>query len=276
MFYGPVVFDPLLIIAQASTRHRRAASPSGRPASPRAQPHALSQIVAVQSLFYISLGFLLLLTLGANRGAARRACVPAHAAAPSPRPRRACVRRALPVLLLRLCSRERALAGGVVRPLGLGARALERALSPSRAQDGDCSTPGERGARVRPALPRRRAGGRLRRHCVRAAYLSFVVERAKKCLDFTLTLYLIHLACCCAYRGWPRSPEWWALNLTSAAVMAALGEWLCLRKEMREIPITSGGGGGAPAGRSRSGGSAGLQMTSGPFHSQPLQRAASE
>lgn len=32
-------------------------------------------------------------------------------------------------------------------------------------------------------------------------YLSFVVERAKKCLDFTATLYLVHLVFCCVYRG---------------------------------------------------------------------------
>ena len=165
-----------------------------------------------------------------------------------------------------------------------GTCALERVCAqPLALQDGDCGTPGERSARVcgthevaaqSDALPvRSRARATLRR-ARRAAYLSFVVERAKKCLDFTLTLYIIHLACCCAYRGWPRSPEWWALNLTSAAVMAALGEWLCLRKEMREIPISSGGGGGAggapAAARGRSGsGGGGVQMVG-------MQRTASE
>ncbi len=64
-----------------------------------------------------------------------------------------------------------------------------------------------------------------------------VVERAKKCLDFTATLYLLHLLFCCAYRGWPRSAEWWVVNLLGLALMAVLGEWLCLRKEMRDIPL---------------------------------------
>jgi hypothetical protein len=34
-----------------------------------------------------------------------------------------------------------------------------------------------------------------------AGYLALVVERAKKCLDFTGTLYFVHLLFCCAYRG---------------------------------------------------------------------------
>lgn len=64
-----------------------------------------------------------------------------------------------------------------------------------------------------------------------------VVERAKKCLDFTATLYLLHLLFCCAFRGWPRSFEWWLLNFAGMVLMAVLGEWLCLRKEMRDIPL---------------------------------------
>lgn len=64
-----------------------------------------------------------------------------------------------------------------------------------------------------------------------------MVERAKKCLDFTATLYFLHLLFCCAFRGWPRSFEWWLLNVTGMILMAVLGEWLCLRKEMRDIPL---------------------------------------
>ena len=102
--------------------------------------------------------------------------------------------------------------------------------------------------------------------------MSVVVERAKKCLDFTVTLYFLHLMFCWAYRGashrgkecdvrrsdfpstthggpltrhltpagWPRSFEWWALNLVGLVIMAVLAEWLCLRKEMEAIPIVSG------------------------------------
>ena len=71
-------------------------------------------------------------------------------------------------------------------------------------------------------------------------------------------------ACACALlmlmrvtcAGWPRSFEWWLLNITGMILMAVLGcgcspqrsraarsprdvlrEWLCLRKEMRDIPL---------------------------------------
>ena len=78
-----------------------------------------------------------------------------------------------------------------------------------------------------------------------AVYLSVVVERAKKCLDFAGTLFALHLALCCAFRGWPRAGAWWGVNGASLVLMAVLGEWLCVRKEMREIPLTSGIGGQA-------------------------------
>jgi len=98
----------------------------------------------------------------------------------------------------------------------------------------------------------------------RAGYLSLVVERAKKCLDFTATLYLLHLLFCCAYRGWPRSAEWWLLNGAGLATMAVLGEWLCLRKEMQDIPMTQGLGAQRPQSRDGSRGSMGLALTTLP------------
>ncbi|KAJ6815985.1 protein SYS1-like protein isoform X2 [Iris pallida] len=71
-----------------------------------------------------------------------------------------------------------------------------------------------------------------------AVYMLYVIERAKKCLDFSATLYIIHLFVCIIYGGWPSSFTWWVVNLTGLALMALLGEWLCIRRELREIPIT--------------------------------------
>ena len=65
-----------------------------------------------------------------------------------------------------------------------------------------------------------------------------LIERAKKCLDFSATVYIIHLFICIIYGGWPSSITWWVLNGTGVAVMALLGEYLCIRRELREIPIT--------------------------------------
>ncbi|KAL3618326.1 hypothetical protein CASFOL_038647 [Castilleja foliolosa] len=70
-----------------------------------------------------------------------------------------------------------------------------------------------------------------------AGFLVYLVERAKKCLDFAATLYIIHLFVCFSYGGWPTSVTWWVVNITSLAVMALLGEYLCMKRELREIPI---------------------------------------
>lgn len=66
----------------------------------------------------------------------------------------------------------------------------------------------------------------------------YLIERAKKCLDFSATVYVIHLFLCIAYGGWPSSITWWVLNGTGIAVMSLVGEYLCIRRELHEIPIT--------------------------------------
>ncbi|XP_009358196.2 protein SYS1 homolog isoform X1 [Pyrus x bretschneideri] len=71
-----------------------------------------------------------------------------------------------------------------------------------------------------------------------AGYLLLLIERAKKCLDFSATLYIVHLFLCIAYGGWPSSITWWVANVTGVALMAVLGEYLCFKRERREIPIT--------------------------------------
>ncbi|XP_044487270.1 protein SYS1 homolog isoform X2 [Mangifera indica] len=71
-----------------------------------------------------------------------------------------------------------------------------------------------------------------------AGFMFYIVERAKKCLDFSATLYIIHLFICIVYGGWPSSITWWVVNGTGLAVMALLGEYLCFRREWQEIQIT--------------------------------------
>lgn len=71
-----------------------------------------------------------------------------------------------------------------------------------------------------------------------AGFLLHLVERAKKCLDFSATLFIIHLLICIVYGGWPSSVTWWIVNGACVAAMALVGEWLCIRRELQEIPIT--------------------------------------
>ena len=71
-------------------------------------------------------------------------------------------------------------------------------------------------------------------------FLCIIVERAKKCLDFASTAHFVHLCFCTMYDGLPSSWEWWAVNFMSLIVMSLLGEYLCMRREMRDIPLFSG------------------------------------
>lgn len=96
----------------------------------------------------------------------------------------------------------------------------------------------------------------------RAGFLCVVVERAKKCLDFTATLYFLHFLFCLAFRGFPSSLEWWVLNFMGLVLMAVLGEWLCLRRELREIPLVSGLGVGRDKARRAAAAEAGCLVSS--------------
>lgn len=75
--------------------------------------------------------------------------------------------------------------------------------------------------------------------CGRAGYIFVLVERAKKCLDFTATMYIIHLILCVLYNGFPTSFLWWFVYIVCVVVTSLLGEWLCMRRELKDIPMRS-------------------------------------
>ncbi|KAF5957091.1 hypothetical protein HYC85_004316 [Camellia sinensis] len=55
--------------------------------------------------------------------------------------------------------------------------------------------------------------------CVIAAFVLSSFSGSKKCLDFSATLYIIHLFVCIIYGGWPSSITWWVVNGSGVAVM---------------------------------------------------------
>jgi len=69
--------------------------------------------------------------------------------------------------------------------------------------------------------------------------LAVVVEKSRKCLDFGSTTYLLHLFVCSATREVPSSWDWWVVHVVGLVVMVVLGEYLCSRVEMRDIPLVS-------------------------------------
>ncbi|KFM65857.1 Protein SYS1-like protein, partial [Stegodyphus mimosarum] len=71
--------------------------------------------------------------------------------------------------------------------------------------------------------------------------LWYFVQRTKLCLDFTVTAHLIHLIFCWWYSSsFPSTFSWWLLNIMCVTVMCVCGEFLCMRSEMKAIPLSMG------------------------------------
>ena len=71
-----------------------------------------------------------------------------------------------------------------------------------------------------------------------AGLLCVVVEKSRKCLDFAVTMHACHLAACLAYSElelphW----TWWLCHGSALVVMIVLGEYLCSRRELQDIPL---------------------------------------
>jgi protein SYS1 len=71
----------------------------------------------------------------------------------------------------------------------------------------------------------------------RSILLALIVEKSKKCLDFTVTLFILHLLISIWYGGFPRRMEWWIVHIAATITMIVLGEFLCSRRELDEIPL---------------------------------------
>jgi hypothetical protein len=81
-------------------------------------------------------------------------------------------------------------------------------------------------------------------------------------VDFTFTLYFVHIIVCCFYYEvsvlvvsllhdvsrlhdrsgcvliqFPLEWEWWLINVISSVFMASLGEYICSRNELEDIPL---------------------------------------
>lgn len=72
---------------------------------------------------------------------------------------------------------------------------------------------------------------------VGSVFLTIVVGKSKKCLDFSITLFLFHFISTFAYGGFPYHFDWWIVNIVGTILMVVLGEYLCSRREMEDIPL---------------------------------------
>ncbi|XP_041376549.1 protein SYS1 homolog [Gigantopelta aegis] len=71
--------------------------------------------------------------------------------------------------------------------------------------------------------------------------LWLVVRKTKQCLDFAATVHLLHFVSCWIYGGHvPQTFWWWLTNIVSMTLMTVLGEFLCMRTELKAIPVGMG------------------------------------
>jgi len=68
----------------------------------------------------------------------------------------------------------------------------------------------------------------------------FIVQRAKLCLDFTVTAHVFHILLTSAFGGLPRSIAWWLLNGACLLLIAISSEYLCMRYELKDIKLPHG------------------------------------
>ncbi|VDP81750.1 unnamed protein product [Echinostoma caproni] len=67
-----------------------------------------------------------------------------------------------------------------------------------------------------------------------------LVRRTKQCLDFACTVHFWHLIFCILFtRTVPRSILWWVANVFSVVISTVMGEILCMRSELKVIPLSS-------------------------------------
>nr|XP_013808863.1 PREDICTED: protein SYS1 homolog [Apteryx mantelli mantelli] len=70
--------------------------------------------------------------------------------------------------------------------------------------------------------------------------LLYFIRRGKQCLDFTVTVHFFHLLGCWIYNShFPTTLTWWLVHIVCTALMAVIGEYLCMRIELKEIPLNS-------------------------------------
>lgn len=71
-------------------------------------------------------------------------------------------------------------------------------------------------------------------------YLWYVIKRAKPCLDYASTIHCLHLLFSWMIMGrFPWSLSWWMINVICLTITCVCGEFLCMRTEMKTIPLLS-------------------------------------
>jgi len=72
----------------------------------------------------------------------------------------------------------------------------------------------------------------------RSLLLALIVEKSKKCLDFSVTLFVVHVVLCTVYSGkLPSTFDWWIVHVMGMIIMVVMGEYFCSKRELSDIPL---------------------------------------
>merc|ERR1712085_213486 len=82
------------------------------------------------------------------------------------------------------------------------------------------------------------AGSLLLTALVMSVALRFVVERAKKCLDFVATYHFFHFMATCVASGFPQKFQWWAIHFVALLTAVLPGEYICMLGETQAIQLS--------------------------------------
>ena len=66
---------------------------------------------------------------------------------------------------------------------------------------------------------------------------TWIVEKANKCLDFTVTISVLRVAQIWFFYEFPWQRGFWVNEVLWATVACLLAEALCMRAESKEIPL---------------------------------------
>jgi hypothetical protein len=71
--------------------------------------------------------------------------------------------------------------------------------------------------------------------------LWYIVQRTRQCWDFATTVFLIHvIVSICVNGNIASSASWWLTTVVGTVLMTVVGEFLCMRTEMKAIPLGVG------------------------------------
>ena len=66
--------------------------------------------------------------------------------------------------------------------------------------------------------------------CIMVPIIVYIAERAKKCLDFCSTVFILHLVVCFVVNGLPRRAYWWITMFVCMVAMTLLSERVAVKR----------------------------------------------